>query len=191
MGCPSFQQWRPVALRPFFSNLDFTWGVVFFSSFFFLFFLYSLPPFLFSCPFQVFFSLSLCLSVWEGTLVDDTLRRIQNDAIFFSPSPSSLLRSPLCRIGLTSSLSESSWLIEDHNDREISTVQIERSDDLIFFFFFFFFLERGPFDCSSFWRSYRAIGFLQCHYRSALRNDRLFKYLFDWTGEWMSVIFSK
>lgn len=85
--------------RPFFSNLDFTWGVAFF---FFSLFSFCIPfRHFYSAlflPFQVIVLFSLSLSVGEGYSVDDTLRRIQNDAIFFPLSLLSFVRSFVNRI---------------------------------------------------------------------------------------------
>lgn len=96
---------------------------------------------------------------------------------YFFPSPSSPSFAPLW-IGLTSSLSESSWF-DRRSQWSGSTVQIERSDDPIFFLFFFIF--RGECKRSTLLRLWRMVSFDRCHYRCAsLKRSGVVKSIHDW-----------
>lgn len=112
--------------RPFFSNLDFNVAGCFFLFPFFL-SLYSLPPFLFS-----FFLLSerdtLC-----RRYVKDT--RIQSDAIFFLPPPSSSSFAPF--VNRIDVFIERIVMVRS----KITMIGIHRANWTIWFFFFFLFSE--------------------------------------------------
>lgn len=182
MGCPSFQQWRPVAALfvVHFFRILISRGVSRFFSFLFLLFVF--PSAIFILPFFSLFKLSssflsLSLSVGEGYSVDDTLRRIQNDAIFFPLSLLSFVRSFVNRIDV---FIERIVMVRS----KITMIGIHRANWTIGwsdFFFLFFFIFRGECKRSTLLRLWRMVSFDRCHYRCAsLKRSGVVKSIHDW-----------
>lgn len=185
MGCPSFQQWRPVAALfvVHFFRILISRGVSRFFSFLFLLFVF--PSAIFILPFfslfklsSSFLSLSLCR---RGILCRRYVKAHSEWRDIFSPLPP-LLRSLLCESDWRLHWANRHGSIEDHNDRDPPCKLNDRMIRFFSFsFLFFFFIFRGECKRSTLLRLWRMVSFDRCHYRCAsLKRSGVVKSIHDW-----------